>query len=241
MNGAPYDIGGVREWFGPVLVEADEPVFHHPWEARVCSSLLMTIAALGVTEEGFRWAEERLPREQYLAGYYQRWLGALELLVVEHGVLAPGELDAHLAGVKPTARGEARRPGPARRALTGQLVRKIFGPRPDWMTRLYPRIEDIHLPEVAPPRFALGDPVVVSEAPMAGHTRRPHYTWGKRGTVVSYLFATVPPDRSARGEHGKHEHFYTIEFDGRELWGDDAEPGTAVRIDLFESYLEATS
>ena len=37
------------------------------------------------------------------------------------------------------------------------------------------------------------------------------------------------------------EHFYTVEFDGRELWGDDAEPGTAVRIDLFESYLEATS
>ena len=51
---------------------------------------------------------ERLPREQYLAGYYQRWLGALERLVIDHGVLAPGELDAHLAGEQPTARGEAR-------------------------------------------------------------------------------------------------------------------------------------
>ena len=107
--------------------------------------------------------------------------------------------------------------------------------------RLYPRIEDIHLPEVAPPRFAIGDPVVVSAAPAAGHTRRPHYTWGKRGTVVGYHFATVPPERSARGERGADEHFYTVELDGRELWGDDAEPGTAVRIDLFESYLEATS
>ena len=75
----------------------------------------------------------------------------------------------------------------------------------------------------------------------AGHTRRPRYTWGKRGTVVGYHFATVLPERSARGEHGAGEHFYTVEFDGRELWGDDAEPGTAVRIDLFESYLEATS
>ena len=37
------------------------------------------------------------------------------------------------------------------------------------------------------------------------------------------------------------EHFYTVEFDGKELWGDGAEPGTAVRIDLSESYLEATS
>ena len=112
---------------------------------------------------------------------------------------------------------------------------------PRWLARLYPRIEGIHLPEVAPPRFAIGDRVAVSAAPPEGHTRRPRYTWGKRGTVVGYHFATVLPERSARGEHGAGEHFYTVEFDGRELWGDDAEPGTAVRIDLFESYLEATS
>ena len=99
----------------------------------------------------------------------------------------------------------------------------------------------MHRPEVAPPRFAIGDRVAVSAAPAASHTRRPRYTWGKRGTVVGYHFATVLPERSARGERGAGEHFYTVEFDGRELWGDDAEPGTAVRIDLFESYLEATS
>lgn len=94
---------------------------------------------------------------------------------------------------------------------------------------------------MAPPRFAVGERVTVSAAPPDGHTRRPHYTWGKRGTIVAYRFAAVLPESSARGEHRPSEHFYTVELDGRDLWGDDAEPGTAVRIDLFESYLEAAS
>ena len=81
----------------------------------------------------------------------------------------------------------------------------------------------------------------MSTAPPDGHTRRPQYTWGKSGTIVACHYATVLPERSARGEKGDHEHFYTVEFGGKDLWGDDAEPGTAVRIDLFESYLEATS
>ena len=61
------------------------------------------------------------------------------------------------------------------------------------------------------------------------------------GTIVDYQFATVLPENSARGEHKPSEHFYTVEFDGRDLWGDDAEPGTAVRMGLWESYLEARS
>ena len=120
-------------------------------------------------------------------------------------------------------------------AVVSVLVRLI---------RLYPRLQGIHLRKLAPPRFAIGDRVAVSApptAPPAIHTRRPRYTWGKSGTVVGYHFATALPERSASGERGPNEHFYTVEFDGRELWGDGAEPGTAVRIDLFESYLEATS
>ena len=112
---------------------------------------------------------------------------------------------------------------------------------PAWLLRLYARIEDMHLHNMAPPRFSIGERVTVSTAPPDGHTRRPRYTWGKSGTILDYQFATVLPERSARGEHGDHEHFYTVEFDGRDLWGDDAEPDTAVRIGLFESYLEATS
>ena len=31
---------------------------------------------------------------------------------------------------------------------------------------------------------------------------------------------------------------YSVRFDGRELWGESAEPGHTVAIDLWESYLE---
>ena len=79
---------------------------------------------LGITEDAVRWAMERLPSAQYLAGYYQRWLAALERLVVDKGALAPGELDAHLAGENPTVRGHAR-PGALRRALTRLFVRTV--------------------------------------------------------------------------------------------------------------------
>ena len=234
-----FDMGGVQEWFGPIPVETNEPVFHHPWQGRVCASLLTSCAVLGISEEAFRWAEERVPRAQYLAGYYQLWLAALERLVVDKGALAPGELDARLAGEQPTVRGHAR-PGALRAALARKVVRTVVGPMPDILARLYARVVDIQLPGAAP-RFAIGDRVVVSAAPREGHTRRPHYSWGKRGTVVDRHFATVLPESNARGEHKPKEHFYTVEFDGRELWGDGAEPGTAVRIGLWESYLEATS
>ena len=32
---APSDMGGRTEFFGPVIKEPDEPVFHERWEGRV--------------------------------------------------------------------------------------------------------------------------------------------------------------------------------------------------------------
>ena len=244
VDGAVYDMGGVQERFGPIPVEAREPVFHHPWEKRVFSSLLMTIAMLGISEDAFRWTMERLPPAQYLAGYYQRWLATLEQMLIDRGRARAGR--ARRAprrkatdGPRPRAAGPASPSAVApRRSHRGGADAALAGP---------PLPADpglLHLRKLAPPRFAIGDRVAVSAAPT--HRGGPHAasraTRGEsagRSSVTT--LRTVLPERSARGEHGAGEHFYTVEFDGRELWGDDAEPGTAVRIDLFESYLEATS
>jgi nitrile hydratase len=43
----------------------------------------------------------------------------------------------------------------------------------------------------------------------------------------------------ARFEGEAPQHLYTVRFEGRELWGDQAEPASQVCVDLFESYLEA--
>ena len=49
--------------------------------------------------------------------------------------------------------------------------------------------------------------------------------------------AWVFADTNAHGRGENPQHLYGVRFDGRELWGDTAEPGAAVYLDLWESYL----
>ena len=98
MNGV-HDLGG-RHGFGRVVAERDEPVFHAAWEGRVFGAVSLMLAAGLANVDRFRHAIERLDPVYYLsAGYYGRWLGALELLVHECGAsgwrlerAAPGTL-----------------------------------------------------------------------------------------------------------------------------------------------------
>jgi hypothetical protein len=45
-----------------------------------------------------RGIESMPPAEYERASYYERWLYSVETVLTEKGVLAPGELDARLAG-----------------------------------------------------------------------------------------------------------------------------------------------
>ena len=80
---------GGQTGFGPVPAGEDGGLpFAADWEARVYA-LAMVLRRRGVFNgDELRDAIERLPPEHYLAAsYYERWLGALELLVAEKGVL----------------------------------------------------------------------------------------------------------------------------------------------------------
>jgi nitrile hydratase len=48
----------------------------------------------------------------------------------------------------------------------------------------------------------------------------------------------VFPDAHAVGKRTRPQHLYTVAFEAGELWGGGAEPGTEVRVDLYEPYLE---
>ena len=50
--------------------------------------------------------------------------------------------------------------------------------------------------------------------------------------------AWVFSDSNAHDRGEDPQHLYSVRFEGRELWGEAAEPGTCVHLDLFESYLE---
>jgi nitrile hydratase len=214
MNGI-HDLGGMHG-FGAIEVEHDEPVFHGRWEGRVLGMVYQMVGMGWSTIDGFRHGIERTPPLEYLRlGYYGRWLAALERVLVERGVLAPGEVEA---------RRDGRTVPPPRAAA-----------EPETMAGAFER-------SIARPgRFAVGDPVRVRVASPAGHTRLPRYAAGRRGLVVRAHGGYVYPDTNALGLGEDPQYLYTVRFDARELWGADAEPEVVVHLDLFEPYLEPTA
>ena len=89
------------------------------------------------------------------------------------------------------------------------------------------------------PLFSVGDPVRTWNRHPEGHTRLPGYARNRRGVVADVHPACVYPDTNADGRGESPQHLYTVAFDDAELWGEEAEGGTTVYIDLFEPYLEA--
>jgi hypothetical protein len=119
-------------------------------------------------------------------------------------------------------------------AAMERLVRESGGrPLPDRVP-----ITSAARPLVRPPRFAVGDAVVTRNLHRAGHSRLPGYARARRGTVAIVQGSWVLPDTNAHGRGEHPQHVYSVRFPGRELWGEAAEPGTSVHVDLFESYLD---
>jgi nitrile hydratase beta subunit len=214
MNGA-QDMGGVHG-FGPVEIELDEPVFHAEWERRVFA----LTRAMGATGEWnldeVRFArEDRQPAEYLAISYYERWLAGLERMLAERGLVAEDELAA----------GRSLRAGrPVPRVLSVGEVATFGRGSP---SREAPR----------PARFRPGDRVRAANIHPSGHTRLPRYVRGHIGTVTLVHGAQVFPDANAHGRGEDPQWLYTVCFDGRELWGDEADPALTVSVDAFEPYL----
>lgn len=217
-----HDLGG-KHGYGKVEREANEPVFHGRWEAAVFSFVAASIRAGALNcADRFRHAIERIDPVAYLShGYYGRWLGGIETLLVEAGVIDPEEL---------TNRAIER--GADERDLIAARPRE----HPDPLGAV-PGAPTAERDTDAGPRFQIGDVVVTSTEVKPGHTRLPAYARGKEGTVVSRHGGWVFPDTSAHGLGENPTHLYTVKFAGEELWGTGADPRLSVHLDLFEPYL----
>ena len=194
-----HDMGG-QHGHGPLVAGVDEPVFHHRWEGRVYALMRLARRADVFNLDEMRRSIESIPPAEYLTDtYYERWLAALESLVVEKGVKGGG----------------ARR-------FTGRNP-----PAPDGVA----------------PRFAVGDRVRAGNVNPRHHTRLPGYARGHEGVIEAVRPTAVLPDVNAHvagpGDRRPFEPVYTVVFDARDLWGDEAGAVDRVGIDLWESYLEA--
>jgi nitrile hydratase subunit beta len=88
------------------------------------------------------------------------------------------------------------------------------------------------------PRFKAGDVIVARNTNPPTHTRLPRYIRGKRGVVQRNYGGFAFADTRAHGLGDQPHHVYSVRFEARELWGDDAAPRDAVYIDLWEPYIE---
>lgn len=217
MNGA-QDLGGMMG-FGPVVPEPEDVRFHAEWEKRALA-LTLAAGALGRWNIDIsRHARETLHPADYLSSsYYEIWTKGLEKLLQGAGLVSAAELKAGRA-IDP--------PVPGQKVLQADQVAATLA-----------RGSNYRRPEAAPARFGVDDVVLTRNEHPAGHTRLPRYARGKVGTVERVHGVFVLPDSSAHGRGESPQWLYTVRFDGRELWGEAADPTLTVSIDAWEGYLE---
>ena len=213
-----HDMGGTQGW-GTVTIDPDEPVFAEPWEGKAFAYGALSARLSGTNLDAMRHAIDRQHPYDYLAdGYYGRWLGCVETLLVDSGVLAPGAVEAR-----------ARR-------LRGEDVEEPAEPalnKPDYQPTAAGSLREVS----DPPRFEVGQEVRARSWGADGHSRLPRYVRGHTGTITALLPAQVLPDTHAHFIGENAQHVYAVEFDSATLWGPDSEP-FALTISLYESYLE---
>jgi nitrile hydratase len=217
MDGA-HDMGGVKG-FGQVEPEPNEPVFHGDWERRAFALTLAMATPGRWNIDMSRFARENRPPDDYLSkSYYQIWLAGLERLMLERGLVASDEIDA----AKPLH--------PAKQ-VAKTLTR-------DGVAAMLHRGGPTERAATSPARFAVGDRVRAKDIHPPTHTRLPRYVRGHIGIVERVIGCHVFPDSNAIGKGEDPQWLYTVVFDGRELWGAEAETGTTVSVDAWEPYME---
>ncbi len=223
MNGV-HDVGGM-DGFGRIEYEANEPVFHEPWERRVFGMALTGAGVPPKSLDALRHELERLDPLQYLSSsYYERWLARIENAAIEAGLLSRDEIaDRIKLFTTDPEQPVPRLEDPER---TRQIAHALRTGRPT-LRRVRHK-----------PRFAIGDKIITRNLNPRGHTRLPRYARGKRGVIVAHHGAHVFPDSNAHGLGENPQHLYTVRISARQLWGDTAQVKARVHLDLWESYLE---
>ena len=218
MNGI-HDMGGMHG-MGPIQYENNEPVFHEEWEGRVYAITRAIGAWAKWNIDASRHGIEQLPPEDYLRmTYYEKWLVRAIGLLTKHGLVTRGEI-------------ETSHPAPGSSKATPPLVaadalayanRRGRYERPDVEVKA---------------RFQIGQHVRTRNINPTGHTRLPRYARGKQGMISRHHGIFVFPDTNAHFLGEQPQHLYSVRFEARELWGEDASPRDSVYLDMWDSYLD---
>jgi nitrile hydratase len=216
MNGV-HDMGGMHG-FGKVEPEPNEPPFHATWEGRVLAMQRAMRFTRAWNIDMSRDAQERLPARVYLSvSYYHRWALGMERNALERGLIDADEIAA----------GHALRAGKrVERIMTKSDIGHAF-------TR-----GSFSRSPSAQPRFKPGDQVRAKNINPPSHTRLPRYARGRKGVIEAVRGCHVFPDSVTTGGGENPQWLYTVVFDGRQLWGANADATLTVSVEAFEPYLD---
>ena len=209
-----------------MLVESDEPVFHSEWERRTFGLSLSTRLGSHVTLDRFRQYQAALPPDRYLASsYYERWLHAVERVMLDEGVLTEDELESLEAAPGPV---------PEPWLATSEVASTALALVESGRKRFVEAAGD--------PAFAVGDQIRVLNIPPRIYDRLPGYVRERAGVIDEHYGSFGNPDELVTGRFDvSGAHLYRIRFGATELWGAEAEsPGDELCVDVFEHYLEPT-
>ncbi len=219
-----HDMGG-RFGDGPVDPE-DNATFEKEWHKRALAMTVAAGAAGAWNIDSSRHMRELLGSKDYgRFSYYEKWMAALADLLVDRGLVTEEELKAGRGdGVSEMAH----------KTLRAENVQAVLAKGSPYVR------------EGAPPSFAVGDRVKTrrparNETFDGGHTRQPGYSAGASGEIVIYHGAHVFPDSHGHYQGEAAQPLYAVRFTARELWGAEASEHDEVVLDMWESYLEATS
>jgi nitrile hydratase len=217
MNGV-HDMGGMQD-FGPVLPEANEPVFHARWEGRMYAMAFATGAWGKWNLDVARHAIELVPAADYLSlSYYHKWYAGLTELWIRFGLFTRDELNRGRS-----ARGSVKVVPP----LLGNQVAAVIA-------NGAPKSRDLAV--IA--NYHVGQSVRARNINPPTHTRLPRYARGKRGVIERDHGVFVFPDTNSQLLGEKPQHVYSVRFAARELWGEKSTPQDLVYLDLWDDYLE---
>ena len=217
MNGV-HDMGGMHG-MGAIKEDKNEPVFHAPWEGRAYA----VTRAMGAWRlwnlDASRFQRELIAPIDYLRmSYYERWTAGLVELMLKTNLVTRTEIE----NGRPDEGAAVRTP-----ALTADKV-------PALIAKGVPARRDV--PVAA--SFRVGQRVRARNINPVGHTRLPRYARAKVGTVDRDHGVFVFPDTNAHFRGEKPQHVYSVRFDARELWGEQASRRDSVFVDLWDDYLE---
>jgi nitrile hydratase subunit beta len=211
------DLGG-QVGHGRVTPEPEGELFHAAWEPRVLALTLAMGATGSWNIDASRSARETLPNYAALS-YYQIWIAGLERLLTQRGLVSMDEVAA----------------GQRRQAALLPVARVLQAA--DVLSALA-KGSPTARPAASPARFQLGQQVRTRSQRAPHHTRLPGYAHGKLGSIERVHGAHVFADANARGDGEQPQWLYTVVFDARELWGQEAAAGLTVSVDAWEPYLE---